>query len=481
MQHQIQANISSPRKTWKPKYHFFKEGHWLNDPNGLFFADNKYHLFFQMNPDDTIWGNMHWGHAISEDFISWQHLPTAIHAEPDGLGYIFSGGAIVDHQNSSGFGDENHAPIVATFTQHSKSEEQVQSIAYSLDGGESFNMFEHNPVIPNPGIKDFRDPKVVWFEAEEVWIKSVVAGQCVHFYRSDNLLSWTKLSEFGEDYGAHGGVWECPDLFPLVCEESGKEIWVLLISINPGGPNGGSATQYFLGDFDGRNFKPFDKQIRWLDYGTDCYAGITWDNTPNIKHERILIAWMSNWLYANDTPDNSWRGAMTLPRKLSLLKTDEKFVLRCFPAVSFTSKLKNEVNISDLKKPISVPEAYSIHFTLGKNKDVSTLTWTNDLNEQFTLTLDLASNQILADRTKAGFIEKGFASVAAMPLELIEGENVKIDIFVDTCSVELFVNNGASCLTMLLFPSLDFNRLTVNGSVSNSNSNIDGLNLRIID
>lgn len=467
MQHPTKLNTLVRRATLKPKYHFFKDGYWINDPNGLFFFDNLYHLFFQLNPENTVWGNIHWGHAVSNDLIRWEHKPIAIFAEPDGLGYIFSGGAIVDHQNTSGFAKEDQVPIVATFTQHSKTEEQVQSLAYSVDGGANFTMYKNNPVIPNPGLKDFRDPKVVRFEQDQVWIKSVVAGQCVHFYRSYNLRTWSKVSEFGKDYGSHGGVWECPDLFPLICSNTGRELWVLFISINPGGPNGGSATQYFIGEFDGKNFKPLDTQIRWLDYGTDCYAGITWDNTPQIKNQRTYVAWMSNWLYANKTPDDAWRGAMTLPRTVSLQKTDKAYVLRTSPAVSLVGVSKIEIEISDTTRTIPVSEAYSLHFSLENSEDVTTFSWENEVNEKFILTIDLKNKQILADRTNAGFQDNGFASVAKMPLEPEAGHSLQFDIFMDTCSFELFADGGKGCLTMLLFPTISFSQLEVKGRAHN--------------
>jgi fructan beta-fructosidase len=479
MQNSDSQNAPIQRRTWTPKYHFFKKGHWLNDPNGLFYFNDTYHLFFQLNPDDTVWGNMHWGHAVSTDLIAWEHKPTAIYAEPDGLGYIFSGGAIVDHFNSSGFAEDDTPPIIATFTQHSKAEEQVQSIAYSLDEGETFTMFENNPVIPNPGLKDFRDPKVIWFEKEQVWIKSVVAGQCVHFYQSKNLQEWSKTSEFGEGYGAHGGVWECPDLFPLVCKDTGKELWVLIISINPGGPNGGSATQYFIGNFDGKAFHPIDREIRWLDYGTDCYAAITWDNTPNIQNERTYVGWMSNWKYANETPDNSWRGAMTVPRNLSLHQTNLGFALRTVPTADFSTITHEVKKIENLTHPISVPEAYSMHFVLAADSQATTITWKNDLDQKFNLNIDLANLQLLADRTDAGFTDKGFASVATVPLQSPLGKTIKFDIFMDACSIEIFIDDGLYCCTMLLFPSTPLEEIII--SENQIDKNISDLTFHFFD
>ncbi|MDP4485842.1 glycoside hydrolase family 32 protein [Pseudoalteromonas distincta] len=464
MQSSTKQNDLIEQRSWTPQYHFYKPNHWINDPNGLFFLNGTYHLFFQLNPDDVVWGNMHWGHATSDDLINWQHQPIALYAEPEGLGYIFSGGAIVDKNNTSGFAKNGETPIVATFTQQSKDETQVQSIAYSLDEGKSFTVYDQNPVIPNPGLKDFRDPKVTWYEKGQFWIKTVVAGQCIHIYKSNDLKTWHKLSEFGHKIGAHGGVWECPDLFPLICSDTDTERWVLIISINPGGPNGGSATQYFIGDFDGEKFVSQDEQIRWLDYGTDCYAGITWDNTPNIKHSRTYIAWMSNWQYANNTPDNTWRGAMTLLRTMYLKKAEQSYYLLTPSAVKLPQDTVRLQYCLSKEQPISVPEAYSLECDISLTQGNIALVWKNDCNEQFRLEIDADTQSVTADRTKAGFTDKGFDSVIKMPLSKHECTNLQLEIFVDECSIELFFNNGAHCITALVFPKQAFSQLHIDQS-----------------
>ncbi|MFA3793233.1 GH32 C-terminal domain-containing protein, partial [Aliiglaciecola sp. SL4] len=466
MQQPENQNLQSTERSWSPHYHFFKLGFWINDPNGLFYLDGKYHLFFQLNPDDVVWGNMHWGYATSENLIDWEHQPIALHAEPEGLGYIFSGGAVVDTNNTAGFATGEYPAVIATFTHQSENEEQVQSIAYSVDGGQNFTKYTRNPVIPNPGLKDFRDPKVVWYAKKQYWVKAVVAGQCVYFYQSSDLKSWQKLSEFGHNHGAHGGIWECPDLFPLICSETGEERWVLLISINPGGPNGGSATQYFIGDFDGVEFKPQDSplgnsQIHWLDYGTDCYAGITWDNTPDILQSRTYIAWMSNWDYARDTPDNTWRGAMTLPRKISLVKSEVGYLLATPPAIDFNGG--NSISRSETlnQQPLVIPEAYKLVFTLNSDSTKTVLQWQSASKETFVLTIDFANKLILADRTQSGFNEKGFDTIVKMPIEVLEQQNVEIEIYADACSFELFFNGSRQCITMLTFPTTPFNQLSI--------------------
>ena len=241
---------------YRPQYHFSPEEKWMNDPNGLVYHNGIYHLFYQFYPDDIVWGPMHWGHAISEDMVHWEHKPIALY--PDEHGLIFSGSAVVDHNNTSGFAKNGEVPLVAIFTYHlmegekaGRNDFQTQGIAYSLDNGDTWTKYENNPVIGNPGIRDFRDPKVFWHEESEQWIMALVAGDHAKFYSSPDLKQWKFLSDFGKYQGAHGGVWECPDLFKLKAEGTEEEKWVLIISINPGAPNGGSGTQYFIGEFDG--------------------------------------------------------------------------------------------------------------------------------------------------------------------------------------------------------------------------------------
>src|SRR5258705_1699538 len=297
-----QAGNNSYDEPYRPKVHFSPREKWMNDPNGMVYHNGIYHLFYQYYPDSTVWGPMHWVHATSKDMIHWEQQPIALY--PDSLGYIFSGSAVVDIDNTSGFGKDGIPPLVTIFTYHDpkgekdgKSDFQNQSIAYSLDEGRSWIKYVNNPVVKNPGIKDFRDPKVMWFEKEKKWVMTLATKDRITFYSSANFKEWTKESEFGENAGAHGGVWECPDWFPL--EYDGKQIWVLIVNLNPGGPNKGSATQYFLGDFNGKSFLPFNTETKWLDYGPDEYAGVTWSNTGERK---IFLGWMSNWLYANVVP-----------------------------------------------------------------------------------------------------------------------------------------------------------------------------------
>jgi fructan beta-fructosidase len=306
------TNAKLYHEPYRPQVHFSPKTMWVNDPNGMVYYKGTYHLFFQHYPKATVWGPMHWGHAVSKDLIHWKQMPIALY--PDKLGYIFSGSVVVDENNTSGFGTKSKPAMVAIFTHHDPKGEksgssvfQNQSIAYSLDEGTTWTKYTGNPVLKNPGIKDFRDPKVFWYAAGNKWVMSLATKDRITFYSSPNLKDWKKESDFGQMLGAHGGVWECPDLFPL--KLNGKEYWVLLVSINPGGPNGGSATQYFVGHFDGKTFTPSSNQTKWIDYGPDNYAGVTWGNTGNRK---IFLGWMGNWFYANDVPTLKWRNAMTI-------------------------------------------------------------------------------------------------------------------------------------------------------------------------
>ena len=276
----METSSSYYQEQHRPQFHFSPESKWMNDPNGMVYYDGEYHLFYQYYPDSTVWGPMHWGHAVSRDLVHWEHLPTALY--PDSLGYIFSGSALVDWNNTSGFGKDGQPPLIAIFTHHDpvgekagRNDFQYQSIAYSNDKGRTWTKYEGNPVVPNPGIRDFRDPKVIWDKDSEQWIMVFAAWDHVKFYASPNLKDWTHLSDFGKAWGSHAGVWECPDLFPMQVEGSATQKWVLLLSINPGSVNGGSGTQYFVGDFDGKDFvldpefaKAFGKEKAFVPQGT---------------------------------------------------------------------------------------------------------------------------------------------------------------------------------------------------------------------
>lgn len=471
---------------YRPQFHFSPDSMWMNDPNGMVFYEGEYHLFYQHNPDRTIWGPMHWGHAISADLTHWEHLPIALF--PDSLGTIFSGSAVIDWNNSSGLGTSKQAPMVAIFTHHNHELEnqgsnqfQYQSIAYSLDKGRSWTKYPGNPVLENPGIRDFRDPKVIWYEAGKKWIMVLAAHDRIMFYSSPDLITWIMESEFGDETGAHGGVWECPDLFPMKVED--EEKWVLLVSINPGGPNGGSATQYFVGEFDGLTFhneNPGTDPL-WIDHGKDNYAGVTWSDVPEQDGRRIFMGWMSNWQYANAVPTERWRNAMTLPRELKLGQNENGYFLRSIP-VKETEKLRIDKiklepgpvggSLKNIAGP-AIEEGFPLYeIDLLFEFDTSLqddgvefgLVLESKMHEQVVVALNTRIDKVYISRQlnsgKTNFSEH-FPGLHDAPYKIPASGDIRFHAFVDHSSIELFMDNGAVVMTELAFPESGFESIHI--------------------
>ena len=446
---------------YRPLYHFTSQYGWMNDPNGMVYADGTYHLFYQYNPYGARWGNMHWGHAISKDLVNWEYQPTAI--APDKLGAIFSGSAVIDHDNTAGFGK---GAMIAIFT--SAGDRQTQSIAYSLDGGKTFTKYEGNPVLSDANIIDFRDPKVFWHAPSKQWVMSLATTQTITFYGSKNLKEWTPLSEFGEGLGGHGGVWECPDLFPLTYE--GKTKWVLFVSINPGGPNGGSATQYFIGDFDGKTFTPDAMNYPlWLDYGRDNYAGVTWSNVPAADGRRLFIGWMSNWDYANEIPTVNFRSAMTVARTLRLAHNGEHLVVASEPVKEVESLRREPLSLADKTTSDMVTfenflpnnqGAYELTFTVTPNDtDSFSFSIENTKGEVLTYLFDIANKTLSVDRSKSSVAFNANFAEMLIKAPLTAKKSYTVRLLVDKASTELFVNNGEVVQTNTIFPSEVYNTL----------------------
>lgn len=447
-------------KRFRPELHFTPQAHWMNDPNGMVYYRGTYHLFYQYYPGGNVWGPMHWGHATSTNMMNWKHEPVALY--PDSLGMIFSGSAVVDKENTSGFGSNGHVPIVAIFTQHNEEARikgakdfQNQSIAYSLDEGKTWTKYKNNPVLRSPGLVDFRDPKVSWNTTAKKWIMTLAVADRVHFYSSPDLKNWTKESEFGEKAGAHGGVWECPDLFPMKYE--GKDIWVLLVSINPGGPNKGSATQYFLGDFDGKVFHPFSKDTKWIDYGPDNYAGVTWSNT---RDKSFFMGWMSNWSYAQIVPTTTWRSAMTLARELRLEKTGVELRLASWPVKSlfpfFTGTFGSKgmgtspYDLFATSKSSGIP----CQLSLSALKHSFSLRFANEAGEELLIGYDKKMDQFYVDRSKSGntAFHADFPTRSYAPRFSLS-DTIHLTIVMDKSSVEVFGDKGLTVMTAIFFPS----------------------------
>ena len=440
---------------YEPEYHFIPPSGWMNDPNGMVYQNGTYHLFYQYYPDSTVWGPMHWGHATSADLLSWKDEGIALY--PDSLGYIFSGSAMLDESNSSGFGTESNPPLVAIFTYHDMEKEkageleyQSQGIAYSLDNGKTWTKYQGNPVLPNQGIKDFRDPKVSRIQDSAgnwKWLMTLAVLDRIQFFESSDLKSWTLLSEFGQSLGAHGGVWECPDLIPMKTP-SGQEKYVLLVSINPGGPQQGSATQYFIGDFKNGEFIPDDELIRWLDYGPDNYAGVTWSNIPSERKDPLFIGWMSNWLYAQVVPTEKWRSSMTIPRELNLFQVGDKLLVQSQPAKELESLRKKTYSISSSES--ALPSVATEITAEIENPESFSLTLSNELGEKVVINQEMGLINI--DRSNSGKVNfhPDFAKTFSAPMSW---EAKSIRIFIDAHSIELFINNGEIAMTTLVLPN----------------------------
>ncbi|MBP1662948.1 MAG: invertase [Bacteroidetes bacterium] len=467
-------------ETYRPQFHFSPEYGWMNDPNGMVYLDGEYHLFYQYNPYGSMWGNMSWGHAVSTDLTSWTYLPVAL--RPDSLGEIFSGSAVIDKDNTAGFGKD---AMIAIFTSAGKV--QAQSIAYSTDKGRTFSKYAQNPVLPNPGITDFRDPKVSWNEQSGQWVMALATKQTVTFFGSHNLKNWTKLSEFGEGIGSHAAVWECPDLFPMTYQ--GKTKWVLLVSLNPGGPNGGSATQYFIGDFDGKTFTPDALPYPlWLDYGRDNYAGVTFNNIPQSDGRRIFMGWMSNWDYANQIPSKHFRSANTTARELTIVNNGKHLILSSYP-VKEINKLKRE--ISEMPG-LHVNKEYVITELLKKNEGCFEIEMTirpenarifgfslnNAKNETLKFNFDNTTGFFSIDRKQSGLTDFNDRFAMGMNAPLIKRDSYKVRLLVDKASAEIFINDGEITSTTLFFPSEWMNQLrffSQTGTFSVENIKINNL------
>ncbi len=420
---------TSNRERFRPLYHHTPLYGWMNDPNGMFYKDGVWHLYYQYNPYGSQWENMTWGHSTSRDLIHWDAQPLAI--EADWLGAIFSGSCVT-----------NGNDVVAFYT--SAGQHQAQSMAVSKDGGRTFEKFSGNPVLTSD-VPDFRDPKAFWNEEAKVWNLILAAGQEMRIYSSKNLKEWKFESAFGQEYGNHGGVWECPDLFKI------DNKWVLLCNINPGGPFGGSATQYFVGSFDGHKFtcESMPKVTKWMDYGKDHYATVSFYNAP--ENRRVVLAWMSNWQYANDVPTRQFRSVNSIPRDLGLFTHGEETYVSVVP-----SKEMLDVRGQKVKKPT---EACEIVVDVKGTADI---TLSNLKGEQVTMRYDAQKQNFIMDRTKSGDVgfSEAFPCVTTAPTY---GTIRQLRIFIDRCSIEAFDSEGKMVMTNLVFPSEPYDMLKVKG------------------
>ena len=427
----------------RPVYHHTPAYGWMNDPNGMFYKDGVWHLCYQFNPYGSQWENMTWGHSTSTDLVHWKAEPTAI--TPDALGTIFSGCCVVDKNNTAGFGND---AIVAFYT--SAGARQTQSMAYSTDGGKTFTKYENNPVITS-NVPDFRDPHVFWNAEVGFWNMILAAGQQMSIYSSKDLKAWKHESDFGAEYGNHGGVWECPDLMKMKVAGTDKEKWMLICNINPGGPFGGSATQYFIGEFDGHKFTCEDEpsETKWMDYGKDHYATITFDNAP--EGRRVGIAWMSNWQYANQVPTKQFRSANSIARDFGLFEYNGETYCSVSPV-----KEMDAVRGQRISSPSETCEI------VVQLKGDAQLTLRNSKGEKVVITYDAVEQTIDFDRRRSGDVSfsEAFPCIVTSPTY---GQAKTLRIFVDRCSIEMFEGDGKMSMTNLVFPSEPYNKLIVKG------------------
>ena len=427
----------------RPIYHQTPKWGWMNDPNGMFYKDGVWHLYFQYNPYGSKWENMSWGHSTSTNLVNWKHEPLALFG--DGLGTIFSGSCVLDKNNTAGYGDST---VVAFYTSAGPS--QTQSMAYSTDGGKTFTKYENNPIITSPS-RDFRDPHVFWNEEAGFWNMILAVGQEMQIFSSTNLKDWKYESSFGEGYGNHGGVWECPDLMKMKVAGTDKEKWMLICNINPGGPFGGSATQYFIGEFDGHTFTCEDEpsETKWMDYGKDHYATVTFSNAPEGRN--VAIDWMSNWQYANQVPTKQYRSANSIARDLGLFEYNGETYCSVSPA-----KEMDAVRGARLSAPT---EACEIVVTL---KGDAQITLRNAKGERVVMTYDDEEEIFDMDRRRSGNVSFSDAFPVATSSPTY-GKVRQLRIFVDRCSVEAFDGDGKMCMTNLVFPTVPYDKLIIKG------------------
>ena len=434
----------SNREQYRPIYHHTPAYGWMNDPNGMFYKDGVWHLYFQHNPFGSQWENMTWGHSTSTDLVHWTFEGDPV--QPDVWGAIFSGSAVVDKENTAGFGKD---AVVALYT--SAAESQIQSMAYSTDNGKTFTKYEGNPVITS-NVPDFRDPHMFWNEDIKKWNMILAEGQHMNIYSSDDLKAWTLESQFGAEYGNHGGVWECPDLMKLRVRGTDKYKWMLICNINPGGPFGGSATQYFVGDFDGKKFtcETAPEVTRWMDYGKDHYATVTFDNAPNGRH--VAIAWMSNWQYANQVPTKQYRSGNSIPRDLDLYEYEGNTYCGVTPSPEITAARPK-------KSTKTLTESCEVVVTL---KGSATITLYNEKGEQVVMTYDDKIRTFTMDRTKSGLkdFSDDFAAVTTAP---VHGKMTHLRLFIDKSSIEAFDAEGRMAMTNLVFPTKPYNKIVIKG------------------
>ena len=440
----------------RPGYHYGPAQNWMNDPNGLVYYDGEYHLFYQYNPHGDRWGHMNWGHAVSPDLVNWKELPVAI---PETDVMAFSGTAVIDWKNTSGFGKNGKPPMIAIYTGHNpKTERQSQYLAYSNDRGRTFTI--HGEVLSKGEEKHFRDPKVFWHEPTKRWVMVVLlaAANTAEIYTSSDLKDWTHRSSFGPA-GGRGKFWECPDLFELPVEGGapGEKRWVLSINLGDNAVGGGSGGQYFVGDFDGEKFTTvpgWPSAPQWMDYGADFYATISWSDMPKSDPRRVWMGWANDWNYANFIPTYPARGIMTVARTVALRKTGEGYHILQAPVRELATLRGEPRRASALtlsETPVALPVEGSkadieLELDTGTADQVS-IALTDGQGWQTRIGVNPTANEVFVDRTRSGpHFHDGFANRHVAPVDL-KSRKVKLRVLADESIVEVFVNDGRQTIT----------------------------------
>lgn len=454
------GHTAAYNEPYRPQVHFSPREHWINDPNGLVFFRGEYHLFFQYNPFGDQWGHMSWGHAVSTDLLHWRELPVAI---PEQNGEMAFTGSVVIDKNTSGLCGTQPECMIAVYTGHRSTLEQTrqtQNLAYSVDNGRTWKRYAGNPVI-DLRMADFRDPSVFWDDAQKHWVMAVSlpTKHKVRFYSSPNLKQWTKLSDFGPT-GDVDGVWECPDLLHIPGEHGTAGMWMLKTGLNPGSPQGGSGEQYFLGDFDGKQFTPSSKPGAhgWTNYGKDDYCAISFNHLPP-GSKPVLLGWMNNWQYASKLPTSPWRGQMSLPREISLISDKEGLAAKQAPIVAPLREGKLGLSFAETseKTILEAPFELEVKFAPG-NEEVFGIRLYSDDRHWTEIGFDRERHQFYMDRTKSGeTIADGFASRTTAPLAA--GRSFDLTLVVDRSSVEAYAQDGTIAMTDLIFPASDRSRV----------------------
>ena len=472
--------IAPPAETKVSRYQFSSSRGWLNDPNGLVYLDGEYHLFYQHNPGQRIWGPMHWGHAVSTDLINWIELPVAL--EPDELGDIFSGSIVADKEDRFGFSKNGETVLVAFFTHHDadakkrqRSDFERQSMAYSNDKGRTWSKYAKNPILENPGdARDFRDPCVFWHDASESWIMLLAAGDRMKIYRSSSGFSWEWASDFTAGLPHSAGIWECPHLCKIPIEGTYETKWVLLVSFNPGGLYGGSGTRYFVGRFDGHVFTVDDEYSnllarhgsQWVDWGPDNYAGITWANLPASQSRPLLISWMNNWAYCQSTLEKPFRGRMTMPRRLVLKASIIGLVLKSCPAIDF-NQLEMSSNAS--RHPSEL-DRYSFSVTVAKGTPIEVGFLSSD-RAVVDLMFDAGSKKVKVDRHIVH--PAGNSNEVASRFEfdrLSNSSELSLDAYVSASGIEIFLDGGLQTISFLTNPDFRIDDVVVFGEAAKTST-----------